>query len=382
MRLSNLTIQTPPSGVRAVFNRIAESNDVISFALGEPDRTTPEQFLKAAKASMDLGRTHYTPNSGIMDLRIAIAESYRNQLIKPEQVVVTAGATEGLLLLFMTLLNPGDEVIVMEPYWPTYLGQIKAVGAVPHFVRTYENDGFIAKKENILAAVNEKTRMILLNSPSNPTGSMMEEEELRQIAEIAEEHDLIVVSDEVYRHIVYDGRTCSSIFNLPGMPERCIRVDSFSKAYAMTGWRVGYLIAPKEIAKALETMHEYGVSCISEPVQRMAVEAIRHGGEFVEDMRKSFERRRNLIVEGISQINGLSCIMPKAAFYLYFNIEKTGMDANDFVYRLLEEQKIALAPGTAFGDGQEHYIRLSYANSEENLKIAVDRIEKFVKQHT
>lgn len=382
MRLSNLTLGTPPSGIREVFNRVAEVENVISFALGEPDYHTPGQFLEAAKRSMDMGRTHYTPNAGIMDLRTAVAESYGTRGILPEQVVVTAGATEALLLVFMTLLNCGEEVIVTEPYWPTYLGQIRAVGGVVNFVRTYEEDGFVPRKENIEKAITGKTRMIILNSPANPTGALMSGDDLMGIAELAREHDLIVISDEVYKHIVFDDKRFHSIYDFPGMKERCLIVDSFSKAYAMTGWRIGYIVAPPDVAKALETMHEYGVSCISEPIQRAAVEALRHGGDFVKEMRQSYEKRRNMIVEGISGIRGLRCLTPPATFYLYFNIEETGMNSKDFVNKLLDEQKIALAPGTAFGEGQEHYIRLSYANSEEKLKTAIDRIDTFIQNNT
>lgn len=381
MRLSDLTLGTPPSGIRAVFNRIAESENVISFALGEPDYSTPVKFLEGISESMNQGKTHYTPNAGIMDLRVAIAESYGERGIDPRQVVVTAGATEALLLLFMTLLNRGDEVIVMEPYWPTYLGQIRAVGGVIRFVRTYEEDGFVVKKENIESAITDKTRMIILNSPANPTGAMISREELGAIAEIAVKHDLIVISDEVYKHIVFGRNEFHSIYDFPGMRERCVIVDSFSKAYAMTGWRIGYIVAPAGTAKALESMHEYGVSCISEPIQRAAIRALKCGREFVEEMRESFEKRRNLITEGISSIEGLRCLVPPATFYLYFNIEKTGMKSNDFVNMLLDEQSIALAPGTAFGQGQENYIRLSYANSEENIKTAIGRIDRFVHDH-
>jgi aminotransferase len=381
IKLSDLTLTTPPSGIRAVFNRIAESEDVISLALGEPDSHTSERFIEAAVKSMYSGRTHYTPNAGLMDLRRAIAESYGNRCILPEQVIVTAGGTEALLLIFMTLLNPGDEVVVMEPYWPTYLGQIRTVGAVPRFVRVYEEDGFVVRKENLNQAVNEKTRIILLNSPANPTGAVIHKETMEFIAKLAEERDLTVISDEVYRRMIYEEETYTSIYDVPGMEERCLIVDSFSKTYAMTGWRIGYIIAPVHVAKALETMHEYSVSCISEPTQRAAIAALKYGEDFVRESLDSLKRQRDRIVEGLSGVPGLRCRKPEATFYLYFNIEDTGMRAEEFVYGLLEQEKLALAPGTAFGEGQESYIRLSFANAEETLDIAAERIRRFVHQN-
>lgn len=378
IRLSDLTSGTPPSGIRAIFNRIAESKDVISLALGEPDSTTPKACIDAAIESMEMGNTHYTPNAGIWDLRTAIAEYYKKRHIRPEQVIVTAGATEALLLIFMTILNPGDEVIVAEPYWPTYLGQIKAVGAVPRFVRTCEEDGFVFSIEKLKAAINEKTRMILLNSPSNPTGALMCKSLIEEIAKLVVQHDLIVISDEVYHRMIYDHSEFHSIYDEPGMTERCLIVDSFSKTYAMTGWRVGYIIAPEDVAKALESMHEYGVSCISEPAQRAAIAALEHGEIFVRETVDSLKRRRDIIVDGLSKIPGIRCRKPEATFYLYFNVSDTGMTSHEFVYGLLETQKIALAPGTAFGDGQEAYVRLSFACPEETLHIAIERIEAFL----
>ena len=381
MKLSDLVRGTPPSGIRAIYNKIAEAGDVISLALGEPDGDTPRKCIEAAEKSFDMRQTHYTPNAGIMDLRVAIAESYGNASFQPSQVIVAAGATEALLLICMTLLNPGDEVIVMEPYWPTYLGQIKAVGAVPHFVRTYEEDGFIVRRENLKAAINDRTKMILLNSPSNPTGALMKQEDIEMIASLAIKNDLIVISDEVYHKMIYDDAPFFSIYDVPGMAGRCLIVDSFSKTYAMTGWRVGYIAAPPDAAKALEAMHEYGVSCISEPSQRAAIAALKYGDGFVEQTLESYAKRRAIMTEGLSGVPGIRCRKPEATFYLYFNVRDTGMTSDEFVYRLLDQQKIAMAPGTAFGDGQDAYVRLSFASSEENLQIAIDRVRKFVQQN-
>lgn len=375
MKPSILSKNTPPSGVREVFNHIAESGDVISFALGEPDFHTPAPVIEAACEAYRGGKTHYTPNAGLYVLRSAIAALYEDCV--PEQVVVAAGATGAILLTLLTLLNPGDEVIIAEPYWPTYLGQINASGAIPRFVRTRKEDGFILRAEQVEAAITSKTRMILINSPSNPTGVMIPPDELKQLAELAVRHDLMVLSDEVYRNIVYEGEF-TSIFTMPGMAERCVIIDSFSKSYAMTGWRIGYAVAPINIAEAMTNMHEYTVSCIPAPTQIAALKALEVGQPYVKAMRDEFALRRKLVVEGISGIDRLKCVNPTAAFYLYFDIEDTGMNSRDFIYRLLDEKQVALAPGTAFGSGQEQYIRLSYANSQKAIREGIERIEEFV----
>lgn len=376
MQLSNFVLNTPPSGIRAIYNRIAEMPDVISFALGEPDFDTPAPLVEAACRAYRGGKTHYTPNAGLWELRCAIAGSYTGIHIAPKQVIVTAGATEALLLTMLATLNPGDEVIVSEPYWPTYLGQIRACGAVPVFVRTYEADGFSLKSKHVREAVTPRTRMLIINSPANPTGAIIPRAELEDLADLAQERDLLVLSDEVYRHITY-GKAFTSISQLPGMAERCVIIDSFSKAFAMTGWRIGYAAAPPEIARAMESAHEYSVSCIGAPVQLAALEALRLGDTLIRPMRTEFETRRKLITDGINGIGGLHCLCPDAAFYLYFNISGTGLDADTFASSLLEQQRVAVSPGTAFGSGQEQYIRLSYANSRENLTEGLRRIRAF-----
>ena len=376
MQPSAFTQKSPPSGIRAVFNRIAESTDVISFALGEPDFDTPPPLIEAACKAMREGRTHYTPNAGLYDLRAAIAALYPDTA--PEQVVVTAGGTGAIHLTFMTLLNPGDEIIVGTPYWPTYLGQIHACGAVPRFVPTQEADGFALKAEQVERAITPKTKMLLINSPCNPTGAMLSPEDLRALAALAIKHDLLVLSDEVYRHIVYDS-AFHSIASLPGMKDRCVIIDSFSKAYAMTGWRIGYVVAPPHISAIMTSMHEYTVSCIPAPTQMAALKALEAGAQYVTDMTAEFAQRRALIVQGIRDVERLSCVCPPAAFYLYFNISKTGLDSETFVYSLLEKEKVALAPGSAFGEGQESYVRLSFANSQEMLTEGARRIARFVR---
>ncbi|MHC1773406.1 MAG: pyridoxal phosphate-dependent aminotransferase [Flexilinea sp.] len=377
MQPSLISQNTPQSGIREVFNRIAESNDVISFALGEPDFTTPNPIIEAAYKALVNGETHYTPNAGLYALRSAISNIYEKGRFCPEQVVVTAGATEAILLTLLTVVNPGDEVIVSEPYWPNYIGQIKTCGAVPRFVRTYEQDGFSLKPEKVENAITNKTKIIILNSPANPTGAVISKEDLRGLADLAIKHNLTIISDEVYRHILYEGKFMS-IADFDDIRSQCIIIDSFSKAYAMTGWRIGYAIAPVHIAKAMTRMHENSVSCISAFTQIAALKALEIGEPYIQKMVSEFAIRRDLVVNGIRSIPRLNTICPTATFYLYFNICETGMNSRDFVFSLLDKEKVALVSGNAFGQGQENYVRLSYASSQQNIRLGLERIADFV----
>jgi len=374
---SNVCQSIPPSGIREVFNRIAENKDVISFALGEPDFTTPAPFIEAAIKTLGEGKTHYTPNAGLYALRSAIANSYENGRYTPEQVVVTAGATEAILLTLMALVDPGDEVIVSEPFWPAYIGQILTCGGVPRFVRTFEKDNFSLKPEQVEKVITPKTRFIIINSPTNPSGAVTPKEDLRALADLVIKHNLIVLTDEVYRRILYEG-TFASITDFEDMRDRCVILDSFSKTYAMTGWRIGYAIAPENIAKAMTKMHENTSSCVSAFAQAAAIKALEEGEPYIRGMLREFTTRRDLVVEGIRSIPRLSTIKPAGAFYLYFNISDTGMKARDFVLSLLEKNKVALVPGSAFGEEQENYIRMSYATSQNNLLKGLERISDFV----
>ena len=377
MQPSIVCQRIPPSGIREVFNRIAENKDVISFALGEPDFTTPAPFIEAAIQTLGEGKTHYTPNAGLYALRSAIAKSYENGRYTPEQVVVTAGATEAILLTLMALVDPGDEVIVSEPFWPAYIGQILTCGGVPRFVRTFEKDNFSLKPEQVEKVINPKTRFIIINSPTNPSGAVTPWEDLRALADLVIKHNLIVLTDEVYRRILYE-RTFASITDFEDMRDRCVILDSFSKTYAMTGWRIGYAIAPENIAKAMTKMHENTSSCVSAFAQAAAMKALEIGEPYIREMVREFTARRDLVVEGIRSIPRLSTIKQAGAFYLYFNISDTGMKARDFVFAVLEKNKVALVPGSAFGEGQESYIRMSYATSQDNLLKGLERISDFV----
>ncbi len=377
MQPSRISQEIPPSGIREVFNRVAESKDVISFALGEPDFTTPKPIIEAAYNSLLNGETHYTPNAGLYALRSAIAASYPNRNYSPEQVVVGAGGTESIFLTLISLLNPGDEVILSEPYWSNYVGQILTCRGVPKFVRTYEEDGFSLKPEAVEGAITDKTKVIIINSPANPTGAVISKEDLRGLADLAIRHNLIVLSDEVYRDILFEGKF-ESITDFEDVREQCIVINSFSKSYAMTGWRIGYAIAPKNIAAVMTKMHENSASCISAFSQKAALKALEIGKPYIQEMVKEFAIRRDLMVNGIRSIPGLNSFGPIATFYLYFNISGTGMNSREFVFSLLEKEKVALVPGSAFGNGQENYVRLSFASSQENLCKGLERIANFV----
>jgi len=360
-----------------VFNRIAENTDVISFTLGEPDFTTPDIFIRAAIEALHQGKTHYTPNAGMYNLRSAIANSYPKERYKAEQVIITAGATEAILLTLIALVNPGDEVLITVPFWPAYIGQILTAGGIPKFVPTYEKDRFALKPENLEKTITAKTRFLIINSPANPSGAVTPREDLRAIADLAIKHNLIVLTDEVYKRIIYEG-SFASIADFEDVRDRCVVLDSFSKTYAMTGWRIGYAIAPENIAQAMTKMHENTSSCVSAFAQAAALKALESGEPYIQAMVKEYTARRDLVTKGIQAISKLSAVAPAGAFYLYFNISETGLKARDFVFTLLDEKKVALVPGTAFGNGQESFIRMSYANSQENILKGIDRIADFV----
>lgn len=371
-----------PSPIRKMFNIASTMSNVISFTVGEPDFVTPVNIINAATQAMQDGQTHYTLNSGVLPLREAIARRLkkRNSLeVDPEkEVIVTAGGMEALMLCMMVLINPGDEVIISDPYWPNYLEQIKICGGIPRFVKVYEKDGFVYNLDNIKEAINYKTKAIIINSPANPTGGIVNKDTLREIAKMVVENGLIVISDEVYQHFVYDDAEFISIATFDGMKERTIIIDSFSKTYAMTGWRVGYGAGPEEVIKNMIRLHENVVGCINTPAQYAAIEAITGTQEPLKYMIDKYMIRRELIIQGINNIEGLSCIRPKGAFYVFVNISKSNMSSEEFSVRLLKSNGVVVVPGSGFGEGGEGFIRMSYATSEENIIEGLSRIKHFM----
>ena len=382
VRVSKIAQEIKGSSIRKMFNMAGSMTDTVSFALGEPDFTTSKNIIDAACKALQEGITHYTPNAGILPLRQAIAKKLKNKNnveIDPEtEVMITAGGMEALMLVMMVTLDPGDEIIVTDPFWTNHPSQVLMTGAIPRFVKVYEEDGFVYNPDNVKKAINSKTKAILINSPANPTGGVAGREVLEELARIAIEHDLIVITDEVYQHLIYDGAEFLSIASLPGMKERTVIIDSFSKAYAMTGWRIGYAAGCREILQNMIKLHENVVSCITTSSQYGAIEALEGPQDYLGYMLDKYAVRRNLIVEGINSIEKLSCIKPKGAFYAFPNITGTGMKSEEFAVELLKKTGVVVVPGSGFGEAGEGFIRISYATSEENIKEGLKRIKAFV----
>lgn len=374
----------PWSAIRKIFDMCIGVDDLVKFTVGEPDFATQPNVIEAAHQAMLRGETKYTSNRGVIELRRAISEAARkkkNVDIDPEtEVIVTNGGMQALFMSMKALLNPGDEIIIGAPYFTNYLSQVLMCDAVPKFVQLREEDGFIMTVDALRAAITDKTKAVLLNSPSNPLGSVIDRESLEGLAQVIKENDLYVITDEVYQDYIYDDdvRFCS-IASLEGMKERSIIVDSCSKAFAMTGWRVGYAAGPAHIIDLMVKQQEGMASCVNAPAQYAALEAITNTEQAVSDMIQTFRRRRDLFVEGINNIDGLSCVKPKGAFYLFVNIKKTGLTSDEFAVRLLKEAKVGVIPGSGFGDEGEGYVRISYVVSEDDIREGLKRIEGFVR---
>ena len=358
----------------------AEYDDAISFAIGEPDFTTPQHIIDVAAQKLIEGETHYAPNPGIYVLRQAIADEYNRrypmQHFTGDNVVITSGTQEANLLAMMMYFNPGDEVIVSAPTYISYIPQLRMVHVKPNFVRTDEQHGYELQADAVEAAITKKTKAILLNSPCNPTGTVLSKNTLLDLIDIARRYEIGIISDETYSDIVYEPFT--SILDLMEMDEHLIYCSGFSKSYAMTGWRLGYAIATKEMALAIRYLHENNSSCSNTALQYGALEAIRNGAEDVERMRLEYKKRRDLICHMLEKIDQFSFVVPKGAFYVWVDIRKTGMSSIEFTEKLLEQTHTVVAPGIAFGDAGEGFIRLSYATSETKIREGMNRIISFV----
>lgn len=380
-KLSKAT-QLPQSGIRRMFDLAKGKEDVISFVLGEPDFDTPKSIVEEAKKALDEGKTHYTDNAGILPLREEISKSvkkYDRVAYNPEnEILICTGAMQAIYLTMAVLLNPGDEVLISNPCYANYYGQVSMNYGVPVPVPVYEEDDFNFTYENLKKYVTPKTKAILLNSPNNPTGAVATRKVMEDVAKIAIENDLYVIYDAVYKHLLYDGIDYINIAELDGMRERTIYIDSFSKTYAMTGWRIGYLAGPKEIVSLMPKLQEFMPSCISTFTQYAAIEALRSGQSAIDSMNREYTSRRKLLLEKIESIDKISCRAPKGAFYAFINIKKTGLGSQEFAERLLEQQNVVVAPGVAFGDEGEGYIRISYATSTENIQEGMNRMKRFV----
>ena len=381
--LSHRVANLKPSGIRKYFDIAATMKDVISLSIGEPDFVTPAPIVEAGIRSLRAGETHYTSNAGILELRQAIANrlatAYGVSYNPVDEVVITVGVSEALYLAMTALLDPGDEVIIPTPCFVAYQAEVYLAGGIPVELPTYAVDQFQPRPADIEAAITSKTKAILLGYPNNPTGAIYTREVLSEVARIAEQHDLIVISDELYDRLVY-GAPHVCFASLPGMRQRTVLLGGFSKYYAMTGWRVGFAAAPREFLAGIARVHQYTIMCAPTMAQVAALEALRVGDDFVEQMRSEFDRRRKLIVSGLNEL-GLTTFEPLGAFYAFPNVAVSGMDADTFATRLLEEEQVALVPGSAFGSGGEGYVRCSYATAYEKIEEALRRMEKFLRRH-
>jgi aminotransferase len=381
--LARHVVGLKPSGIRKFFDIVATMQDVISLGIGEPDFVTPAPIIEAGIRSLQEGETHYTSNAGLLELRQAIANhvqrKYGLSYSPKDEVIVTVGVSEALYLTMTALLNHGEEVIVPTPCFVSYQAEVILAGGIAVEVPTYVEDGFQVRPEKLKAAITPRTKAILLGYPNNPTGAVYTREVLLEIAHIAEEHDLVIISDELYDQLVY-GVEHVCFPALPGMRERTILLGGFSKNYAMTGWRAGYALGPAGIIKGLVRIHQYTIMSAPTMAQKAALEALCCGDEFVVQMRDEYDRRRRLIVGGLNKL-GLPTFEPRGAFYAFPNIAVTGMDDETFAQKLLEEERVAVVPGSSFGAGGEGYVRCSYATSYEKIEEALRRIERFMHRH-
>lgn len=381
--LSQRVRQVKASGIRKFFDIINTMPNVISLGVGEPDFITPEHIRQAGIRSIQEGHTRYTSNYGLLELREEIAAMLQRRYglyYDPRtQILVTVGVSEGVDLTMRTILDPGDEVISPDPGYVAYEADIIFAGGVPAPVPTYAQYNFGVRAAEIAAAITPQTKMILLGNPNNPTGAIIPRVELEGIAQLAVEHDLVVAVDEVYSRLVY-GTEHVSIATLPGMQERTILLDGFSKAYAMTGWRVGYVAAPPRVLEAMLKVHQYTIMCAGTTAQEAALEALRHGEDDVRAMHDDYERRGRMFVEGLNRI-GLPCCEPKGAFYAFPYVGGTGLSDEEFAEKLLFEEEVAVVPGSSFGAAGKGYVRCAYCTAYDQLEEALVRIERFLRKH-
>jgi aminotransferase len=382
--LSQRVRQVKPSGIRKFFDIINTMPDVISLGVGEPDFVTPGHIRQAGIRSIELGHTRYTSNYGILELREELAamlnRRYGLTYDPKSELLVTVGVSEGVDLTMRTIIDPGDEVISPDPGYVAYEADIIFAGGVPVIVPTYAKYEFAVRASEIAAAITPSTKMILIGNPNNPTGAVIPQAELEGIAKLAIEHDLIVAIDEVYSRLVYD-QEHKSIASLPGMRERTILLDGFSKAYAMTGWRIGYVAAPAPILEAMLKIHQYTIMCAGTAPQEAALEALRHGEDDIMMMHEAYARRRRMFVDGLNRI-GLPCCEPRGAFYAFPYIGDLGLTDEEFAERLLFEEHVAVVPGIAFGSAGAGYVRCAYCTAYDQLEEALVRMERFLKKYS
>lgn len=382
-KLSDLIKTIPPSGIRKFFDLASEIEGVVSLGVGEPDFDTPWHIREEAIYAIEKGNTFYTANKGLEKLRREICayldRRFSLQYNWDRNVIVTVGGSEAIDIILRTLLNPGEEVILPQPGYVAYGPCISLAKGTPVIVELKEEDGFKLKKEQLAKAITSKTKAIILNFPGNPTGGVMNEEDYAELVPLLKEHGIMVITDEIYAELTYDNKHVS-IAQFDEIKNQVIIINGFSKAYSMTGWRLGYIAAHEVLIDAMNRVHQYAIMCSPTISQYAAIEALKHGDSDVEVMKESFQQRRNFIVNGFNKI-GLTCPMPQGAFYIFPSIKCTGMSSEEFCEALLNEEKVAVVPGNAFGECGEGYIRCSYAYSIDEIKEAINRIERFLLNH-
>ena len=380
--LSGKVKQIKPSGIRKFFDIVSEMDDAISLGVGEPDFDTPWHIREEGIYSLEKGRTFYTSNAGLSELKIEISKyldrRFDLKYDPSDEIMITVGGSEAIDGALRAMLDAGDEVILPQPSYVSYEPCIVLADGGPVIVELKEENDFKLTREQLEKAVTDKTKILIMPFPNNPTGAIMTKEELQPIVDFVIEHDLFVISDEIYSELTYSGNHVS-IGAFPGMKERTIVINGFSKSYAMTGWRLGYACGPQVILKQILKIHQFAIMCAPTTSQYAAIEALRHGDDDVEKMRDEYDRRRRFLLNAFEEM-GIECFEPYGAFYMFPSIKKFGMSSDEFATRLLKEEKIAVVPGTAFGDCGEGFLRISYAYSIDDLKAALERIGRFIEK--
>ena len=378
---SDKVLQIPRSGIREIFDLVPNFPNVVNLCVGEPDFTTPSFIIEEAFEAAQSGATHYTANAGVLELREEISKKYKKEqgmhYAPDKEVLVTVGAMEALFLALMSIVNQRDEVLLPDPFWPNYEAQVLLAGGKPIFVPTKEEEGWVLHPDRITPYLSPRTKAVILNSPANPTGCVYGPKELEQIATMVKDHNLVVISDECYEKIIYQGRH-QSIASLKDMRSRTIIINSFSKAYAMTGWRVGYALGDEEVIKQMTKLQEDVASCASSVSQEAALAAIRSGDKATEEMLQQYRLRRSLLLEEIEKTPMISCSSPQGAFYAFINIKKLNQKSWDVALKWLREAGVATVPGSAFGKEGEGYLRISFATGEDKIKEAFERVRSII----
>ena len=380
--LSDTIVNVKPSGIRKFFDLVSEMKDAISLGVGEPDFDTPWHIREEGIYSLEKGRTFYTANAGLRDLRVElhnyVKRKYQAEYDPDKEILVTVGGSEAIDIAMRAMLDPGDEVLVPQPSFVSYVPCAVLAGGVAVPIDLEEKDQFRLTPEKLLEKITPKTKLLVLPFPNNPTGAIMTRPELEQIARIVEEHDLFVLSDEIYAELTFGEERHVSFASLPGMRERTVLINGFSKAFAMTGWRLGYACGPEIILKQMLKIHQFAIMCAPTTSQFAAIDALRNSDSDVDHMRESYDQRRRFLLRSFEEM-GLECFEPLGAFYAFPSVRRFGMTSEEFATRLLHEERVAVVPGTAFGDSGEGYLRISYAYSLKSLKEALGRMEKFIR---